>query len=70
MIARTSMAMKIQTQPSEPLERSRIVTPPLTTHGARRGLDDQSAHMKLEPPAKFIGKELPTINDWVEEIEN
>ena len=26
--------------------------------------------MKLEAPAKFIGKGLPTVRDWVEETEN
>ena len=26
--------------------------------------------MKLEPPAKFIGKGLPTVRDWVEQTEN
>ena len=26
--------------------------------------------MKLEPLAKFIGKGLPTVRDWVEKIEN
>ena len=46
------------------------MTPPLTAHGIGRGSDDQSAHMKLEAPAKFIGKGLPTVRDWVKETEN
>ena len=25
--------------------------------------------MKLEPPTRFIGKGLPTVRDWVEEIK-
>ena len=40
------------------------------TQGVGRGSEDRTTHMKLEPPAKFIGKGLPTMHDWVKETEN
>ena len=64
------MAARMRMQPTEPVEHSRIVTPPLMTQGAGRGSDERGAHMKLEPLAKFTGKGLSTVCDWVEKTEN
>ena len=64
------MTARMQIEPPEPFEHSRTVTPPLTIHGTEKGSDDRCTHMKLEPPAKFVRKGLPTICDWVEETEN
>ena len=65
------MGAGMRTRPESPVERSIIVTPPFTaTQFAGRGSKERSAHMKLEPPAKFIGKGLPTARDWVEETDN
>ena len=69
VIAWTTMT-RMQTMPPETLECSRAMTPPFTIHGAGKGSDDKSSHMKLEPLAELIVKELSTVCDWVEEMEN
>ena len=52
------------------------VPPSLSPHrgGVTPGLvlavGGANGHIKLEPLAKFIGKEFPTIWDWLEEIAN
>ena len=55
---------------AKPLECNRTVTTPLTTQVVGRDSDDRSAHIKLDPPAKFTGKGLPYVRDWVEETNN
>ena len=53
------------------MEQSRTITRPFNAAQiAGRGSEERSALMKLEPPAKFMGKGLPTVRDWVEETEN
>ena len=61
----------MRTVPAQPNFGSQTVDSPFTiAQYAGHGLDDKNPHMKLEPPAKFMGKGLPTVRDWVEETEN
>ena len=66
----TSMSAGMRTRPESLVERSRTFPSPFTTTQAAGGSADRGGHLKLEPPAKFIGKGLPTVHDWVEETEN
>ena len=64
------IAARMRTEPPKILECSWIVTLPIPLFCSRNGLDERIGHVKLEPPAKFIGKALPTVWDWVEETHN
>ena len=66
----TSMSAGMRTRPESPVERSRTFPSPFTATQAVGGSADRGGHLKLEPPAKFTGKGLPTVRDWVEETEN
>ena len=66
----TSMSAGMRTRPELLVERSRTFPSPFSATQAAGGSADRGGHLKLEPPAKFTGKGLPTVRDWVEETEN
>ena len=66
----TSVSVGMQTRPESPVERSRTIPPFFSATQAAGGSADRGSHLKLEPPAKFTGKGLPIVRDWVEETEN
>ena len=66
----TSTGAAMRTRPESPVERSGTAPSFFIATQATGGSADRGGHLKLEPPAKFTGKGLPTVRDWVEETEN